>query len=256
MPNSNPHTIRSLAKALSLMDVMAQKRRPMTLMELAEATGCPRSTIHTLLATLREYHYVSQDGEGRYVLGTHLFELGCAVSENWNISRLARPHLELLSARCGATSLLSFLEAERVINIDQCSGRGGIYIMSEVGNSLPLHATAQGKLMLSLRSDSEVRRLLNLNGMPAYTPHTITDPDTMITALDRIRAEGYSIENGELKIGLRTISAPVRDHEGRAAYCVSVVGLFRKIESDEFRNALSMVCATAEQISAELGCFR
>jgi len=74
--------------------------------------------------------------------------------------------------------------------------------------------------------------------------------------LEQIRENGYSIENGELKIGLRTISAPIYDHEGNISYCVSVVGLFRKIDSEEFRNALSMVCDTAKQISAELGCFR
>ena len=67
------------------------------------------------------------------------------------------------------------------------------------------------------------------------------------------RANGYAIENGEYKIGLRSISAPVYTVEGTVQYTVGVIGMFRSVHSEEFRAAVEQVCATAAMISAALG---
>ena len=71
--------------------------------------------------------------------------------------------------------------------------------------------------------------------------------------IDLCRTNGYAIENGEYKIGLRSISAPVYTVEGKAAYAVGVIGMFRSTRSDEFLAAVEQVCATASMISTALG---
>lgn len=247
-------TIHSLAKALELMDILTRNRAPMSLQELAGASGYPKSTIHTLLSTMRQYNYIEQRPDGRYYLGTHLFECGCAVSGAWDISTAARPHLEALSAATQCTAVLSCLEHGSVIHIDQCADNGSIRIVQEIGSRLPLHATSQGKLMLSTLSQAEVVRLLSLAGMPAFTPHTITEIDALLPALQQIRAKHYAVENGEYKIGLRSIAAPVYDRDGHAHYALGVVGLFRRIDSEEFSAAVEQVLAAAKQLSADIGC--
>ena len=71
--------------------------------------------------------------------------------------------------------------------------------------------------------------------------------------IDLCRTDGYAIENGEYKIGLRSISAPVYTVEGKARYTVGVIGMFRSTRSDEFLAAVEQVCATASMISTALG---
>ena len=68
----------------------------------------------------------------------------------------------------------------------------------------------------------------------------------------RIVREG-EVENGEYKIGLRSVSAPVYTVEGKAAYAVGVIGMFRSPHSEEFRAAVEQVCVTASMISTALG---
>ena len=71
--------------------------------------------------------------------------------------------------------------------------------------------------------------------------------------IETCRANGYAIENGEYKIGLRSVSAPVYTVEGKAAYAVGVIGMFRSPHSEEFRAAVEQVCVTASMISIALG---
>ena len=84
-------SVRSLGKALELLELLNRSRVPMTLQALSQASGYPKSTIHSLLATLRSYGCIRQESDGRYYLGTKLFEWGCGVSAAWEITRCARP---------------------------------------------------------------------------------------------------------------------------------------------------------------------
>ena len=126
-------------------------------------------------------------------------------------------------------------------------------VVSEVGARLPVHCTSQGKLFLAHVSQAECRRVLNLGELRAYTPHTLTSYEQLAPELARIREQGYAVENGEYKIGLRSVSAPVYDASGEVHYAVGVVGMFRQVYTDEFRQAISMVCAAAAEISRAIG---
>ena len=149
--------------------------------------------------------------------------------------------------------LLSCVEGSDIVVIDQRVSGTGIQVASEIGGRTPLHATSQGKLLLSRLPDATVRYLMNTCGMAPFTPHTIVDLATLTEELERIRQWGYAIENGEYKIGLRSVSAPVFDREGQMRYTLTVVGLFRHVASGEFEEAVDMVCAAAGSLSRELG---
>ena len=254
MPNENkPAQVHSVAKAMELIEALLKRRAPMTLQELSSAVGYPKSTIHGLLSTLRDYGMVAQNPDGRYALGVRLFECGCAVSEGWDVSKVARPYLEQLAAKTGASSFLSILEGDYVISFDQCTGGAGVQVVPEVGSRLPLHATSQGKLMMAHLSLSEARKRLLDAGLQPYTPHTITDVNSLLDGMQWVRERGYAVEDGEYKIGLRSVSAPVRDSMGAVRYAVGVVGLFRRVQSEEFETAIEETVRAADALSAALG---
>ena len=84
-----------------------------------------------------------------------------------------------------------------------------------------------------------------------YTPPP--DAASLEAELPEIQALGYAIENGEYRIGLRSVSAPVFDVNGQAAYAVCVVGMFRRVNSPELERAVRLLLEAAERISFELG---
>lgn len=245
--------VNSVHKAMELIERLLAFRRPMSLTELAAAAGFPKSTAYALLSTLREHGMIEQNTDGKYYLGMRLFECGCALSASWDISAAARPHLETLAYTADASAFISAIVKYDVIVLDQCSGNSGLRIVSDVGSKSPLHCTSQGKMLLSQFGDIEVGAVLASTGMRAYTPHTITDKSAFMAELEKIRAQKYAVEDGEYKIGLRSVSAPVYDNTGRMRYALSVLGLFRRVDTEDFRAALENVCAAAAELSEELG---
>ena len=109
--------VRSVAKALRLLDLLMEAHQPLTLAALSEQTGWLKSTIHGLLSTMRESAVVDRQSDGRYCLGVRLFEYGCAVGASWSVSDLAKPHLQHLASVTGQSVFLSMLNRSEVITI-------------------------------------------------------------------------------------------------------------------------------------------
>ena len=253
MAEQEGKTIHSVAKAIRLLDLLTAAGQPASLTELYQKTGWPKSTIHGLLSTMRESAVVDQQSDGRYCLGVQLFEYGCAVGASWSVSDLAKPHLQHLASVTGQSVFLSMLNRSEVITIEQVQSRAGLRVVSEVGTRLPLHCTSQGKIVLAYMSESEAANLLARVPLTPYTPHTETDAGALLASLPACREAGFAVENGEYKIGLRSISAPVFTGGGALKYVVSVLGMFRSVHSDEFAHAERAVVAAGQMLSAALG---
>lgn len=245
--------VLSVVKAFRLLDILSEGKVPLSLAELSERSGWPKSTVYGLLSSMRESSVVEQQPDGRYFLGVRLFEYGCAVSGCWIISELARPFLQHLSAKTGESVFLSILNQNEAITIDQVQSRAGLRVVSEVGTRLPLHCTSQGKLFLAAMPEAEAIRILKLRALPTYTPHTLVSLQDLMKEIDITRRQGYAVEDGEYKIGLGSISAPIRDISGQVRYAVGIIGMFHRAQSQEFRDALLLTQATAAQISSALG---
>ena len=89
--------ILSVAKAMELLQSLSQAGRPLSLTELTERCGYPKSTVFGLLTTMRAYDVITQTPDGKYALGLRLFEYGRQVERTWDISLVARPYMEHLS---------------------------------------------------------------------------------------------------------------------------------------------------------------
>lgn len=252
MPQEGAH-ILSVAKAFRLLDILAEAKAPLSLAELSEHSGWPKSTVHGLISTMKESSVIEQQSDGKYFLGVRLFEYGCAVSGCWSVSELSRPYLQHLSSKTGESVFLSVLNRNEVITIEQVQSRAGLRVVSEIGTRLPIHCTSQGKVFLAAMTESEAMRLFKSKLLPAYTPQTLVSWAKMESELAAIRRQSYAVEDGEYKIGLQSVSAPIRDISGQVKYAVGIVGMFRDIRSKEFMDAVLLTQDTAAQISTALG---
>ena len=236
--------ILSVDKSMRLIEILLNSRHPLTLKEIAESADFPKSTAYGLLNTMMHHDMIRQYQDGRYGLGIRLYECGVAVSESWDITAHVHPYLEKLAQDTGAGAFITFFDGKNVISFDRCVGSGGLQVIPEVGMRMSLHATAQGKLFLSLQPRSRVLNLLREEGMAAFTPHTITE-------LDSIRVQGYAIEHGEYRRGLMGAAAPIREYDGKIQYALGIVGLFRSVISADFQSAISAMLAAAESLSRD-----
>ena len=245
--------VRAIAKATTLLDLLTEAKRPLSLSELTKAAGWAKSTVFGLLSSMRSCGLVEQDEEnGRYSLGVRLFEYGSAVQSTRNIITLSREPMERLTKATGESASLSMLDRGEALVLSHAEADSSFHIVSETGAHLPAFCTAQGKVLLSSLSDTAVRRIHETQFQP-FTPHAIAFPDALVVEIQTVREKGYAIENGEFKIGVRGVAAPIRDHSGAIRYAVGLIGMFRRVDSDEFRAATAEVVKTAAALSEALG---
>ena len=247
------NTIRSVAKAMELLQLLSDAGEAMTLTAISERAGLPKSTVFGLLTTMRDYDIITQHADCKYALGLRLFEYGCRASAFWNISSLARPYLEHLAEATGASAMLSTYENGHIVALDQAEGRDSLRIVSAPGARLPLHCTSQGKVFLSAMADHEAKRVLSRRTLEPYTPKTLVTWEELFRVMQAARENGYAVEEGEYRFGLCSPSAPVRDSSGAVRYAVGVVGMFDSVRSPDFQRDIDLTCAAAAQISTALG---
>lgn len=253
MTERGSEPVRAIAKACTLLDLLTEAKRPMSLSELTEASGWAKSTVYGLLCSMRSCGLVEQDAQnGRYALGIRLFEYGSAVSSTRNIIALAREPMEQLVKTVNESASLSMLDRGETLVLSHAEADSGFHIVSETGAHLPSFCTAQGKVLLSALSDAAIRRIHETRFQP-FTPHVIQTPDALVSEIQTVRERGYAIENGEFRIGVRGVAAPIKDHTGAIRYSIGLVGMFRRVDSDEFRQATAEVLKTAAAISDALG---
>ena len=246
--------VQSVRKAMDLLACLAQARGPLSLGELSARTGIPKATAHRLLSSMRPSAVVEQSAEdGRYRLGIRLFEYGCVVSRDWNVLEAAAEPMRRVDEENGETVSVAARDRGEDLVLDCDDAHSDVRVVSEKGARLPLHCTSQGKLLLAYLPEARRRGLLRGCDFTVYTPHGHAGAASLEAELADILERGYAIENGEYRIGLRSVSAPVFDVNGQAAYAVCVVGMFRRINSPELERAAGLLLEAAERISFGLG---
>lgn len=246
--------VHSIEKAIQLLDCFWQAHGPLSLTELVQRTGWAKSTIHGMLASMLDSSVIEQNhSDGKYRLGYHLFELGCAVNAGWDVVALAKPRMLHIVATLNESANLARLSGDDLVLVDCAEPHVGFRVASENGCRIPLHCSSQGKAILAYRSEAEVKALLKRKGMHPYTPYTITEPAKLLRQLETVRMTGLAEEYEEFRPGLHSVAAPIFDNNGVCSYAMSVIGVTRGATPDDLTDVRKAVAAAAEAISYELG---
>ena len=103
-------------------------------------------------------------------------------------------------------------------------------------------------------SDDEVRGLLNgRETLTAYTAHTITRTEDLLSELRTIRRQGYAVDAEEYCLGLYCIAMPIRDYTEKIIAAVSVSTPTVRMNDEKKRLILDALGKCAHDISRALG---
>lgn len=246
--------VRSVAKALRILNLLAEHRREMSLGEIAKEMQLAKSTAYGLLATLRDFGYIEQSPlDGKYRLGIRLFEVGSIVANSWDVRHVAAPFIQALVDKLGETVHLVVLDKGEVVYIDKRESTKSLRIVSQVGTRLPAHCTGVGKVFLANLSIDEVKQIITAKGLARYTKNTITEFNRLEEELKRVREQGYAIDNEEIMESLRCVAVPLWDHTGKVCAAMSVSGPKSRFEGEELESIVDLMVRIGQEISTSLG---
>lgn len=250
----NQPRIQSVARALSIIDILAQAGGELALNEIASRVSLPKSTVHGLISTLRDFGYIQQSSfTGKYRLGIRLFEVGSIVAQGWEVRSVAAPYIEQLLEEMGETVHLVILDKFEVLYIDKREKPGALRIASQVGMRLPAHCTGVGKVLMAYLAPEQRQELISRKGLPRFTRKTLTDPTMLEVELAQVRTQGFAVDNEEIMDSLRCVAAPIRNQSGEVISAISVSGPISRLTGKKFETAIRRVIETAGEISANLG---
>ncbi len=212
--------VGSVARALALLDALADSDTGLGVNELARRLGVNASTASRLLGTLEDGGLVERTPGGPYRLGLKLVALSDRVLSQLDLRERARPWLTWLVDQTGETATLSVPGSEDAITVDFVPSASSVVSTARLGRPSVSHATAAGKVMLAFGNRSAAPA--GEGELVAYTERTITDPRALARELDRVRESGIAEAVGEREPDLNALAAPVL---GRDAELVAILGL-------------------------------
>jgi IclR family acetate operon transcriptional repressor len=246
--------VKSLVRALTLLNRLASTDDGVTLSEVAQQVGLSPSTAHRLLTTLEQERYVHFDPERRlWSVGMQAFMTGNAFLRARSLTAAARPHMRALMEESAETVNLAVEDQYEAVYLAQVESRQMMRAFARPGGRVPLHCSSVGKAMLSAMPDAAVTKILQNRGLPRVTIKTIGDTVALREDLLRTRERGYALDDEEHAVGLRCIASVIFDETSEPLAAISVSGPMVRIPDERVPILGDAVRRKAEAISAQLG---
>ncbi|MEV6394036.1 IclR family transcriptional regulator [Streptomyces sp. NPDC051907] len=218
-----------LDKAVAVLDCFRPDGGSFRLTELSRRTGLTKTTAFRLCGELVRLGLLERDAES-YRLGGKLFELGSLVPRRQDLREAALPFLQDLFEATHETVHLGVREGHEVVYVERIHGHGALRLPSRIGGRLPLTCTGVGKALLAFSGAELAEEVLDAP-LPSLTPHSVTDPERLRTAIEQAQVAGLAYEEEEAALGVSCIAAPVFDG------AVAVAALSVAVPRSRFRPA-------------------
>ncbi len=221
--------------------VVAKQGSGATYSEIFSMLNLPKSTVHRILKDLNEIGYVTFNSDTkRYYGSLRLARLGAEVMSNFQLRKHVRPYLIDLHRETEHTANLGILDGNMGVFLDKIEARDfGIKLFSELGKTFPLYCTGLGKVFLAFSKNEVLPELIGTQ-LEAITDKTITDPVQLDQELQKIREQGYALDNEEITRGIVCVAAPVFSFDKSLVAAISIAfpayiqsdrGITKEIES-------------------------
>ncbi|SDZ53819.1 transcriptional regulator, IclR family [Herbiconiux ginsengi] len=249
--DAGPDFVEAIARGVDVLRCFGESRSPMTLSEIATATGLARATARRIILTFEHLGYIRAVAEG-YTVTPRVLELGTAHTLSSGIWELARLHLiDLVQATNQAASIAQ-LDGSDIIYVARVAVPKMVTLVVTVGMRLPAESTALGKVLLSSLNPDELDVALATPHRSAVAPFRAQDHDELRAELREIRARGWALTDEELHPGVRSVAAPLRNGEGAIFAAVNIAALASEMDLTELTDrCLPLLLRAAGQISAD-----
>ena len=220
----------SVARAVTVLDVLADADSALGVSEIARRCGLPKSSVQRMLRALLASRLLERDGT-RYRLGLKLFELGQHVPRQRDLREAARPFMADLQEATGHSVHFAVLDGDSVVYLEVLHSPNSPPLPTRMGGRWPAHGTGIGKAILAYSTPLVVEQIL-ATGLPRISERTISTPGLFTAELARIRERGIAYDLEESRAGVACVASPVLGLNGQVVAGLSVSGWHNRINLD------------------------
>ena len=245
--------VNSLVRGLEIMRAFTRTRPSMTLSDVARATDLPRAAVRRFLLTLVGEGYAETDGK-YFNLKPKVLELGYAALSSLSFVEVAQPIMARLAYELEESVFAAMLDDEDVVYVASAvSPERRVRISVAVGSRSPAHAVSTGRVLLAALPEDQLKEYLAKAKLTKFTPNTVTSKAKLRGLIEETGAQGWSIVDQELEIGLRSISVPIRQRNGAVVAALNVACPSSRVTREDMHSKVLLeLQVSSQQITAAL----
>jgi len=220
----NNAKVKSLYKALCLLDYFDAKKPELGIKELSDMSGMLKSSVYNILSTFQMCGFIEKNqASGKYRLGKKLLTLSNILYSTDHPKAIIKPYMDKLAEECQETVYLAVPSGTEIIYIEGAYPPGIMSARLIVGVKANMYCTGVGKAILA-NSDENLFERVVAKGLKAFTSYTLTSEIALKNELITTKERGYAIDNMEHEYGIRCVSVPVFNSSGQLFGAMSISG--------------------------------
>jgi len=248
-------SVQSVDRAISILEILAD-RGETSISEVAAELGVHKSTASRLMSSLLTHGLVEQISDrGRYRLGLGLVRLAGSVTSSLDVVSGSRDVTKALASQVGETVNIAVLDNKQVLYVDQVMGPSMVSMRSWLGQSVPTHCTASGKV-LTAWLDKTSRVSSRPDSWKKLAPNTITSVDALEQELEQVRQNGFAVAYQEMETDFVAVAAPIRNEHDEVTAALVISGPASRLKPEDFDSLGQIVKLSAARLSGNPNYWR
>ncbi|WP_231187711.1 IclR family transcriptional regulator [Haladaptatus sp. DYF46] len=228
--------VKTAQTTFQILDALKSENEA-TVTELTKQFDLSKSSLHNYLSTLEHEGYVVKEGN-TYRIGLKMLDLGGHAQHRQRLYAIAKDEITSLAEETGELANLLVEENGRGYYLHRAHGDDAVKTDSYIGQEVYLHNTGLGNAILAHLPRDHVNAILDQHGMPAATENTITNREELFEELNRVRQNGYALDDEARVKGLRCVAVPIINNNDEVEGAISVSGPTSRFQTKQFREEL------------------
>jgi len=254
MPSNHESPSVAVERALAMLEAVAQEPEGLSNADISRKLQIPKSSASYILRTLEKQGYLNRDPQsGKYRVGLKILSLSRGALSGIDVREVALPIMRHLVEKTGLTCHLAILDGPDAVYIEKVEPPGFIRMDTWVGRRMRVHATSVGKAMAAHISQERLEKILADRGMEKRTPKTITTLPRLLKDLEKVRAQGYAVDDEENNMGARCVGAPVFNQSGAIEASIGLSGTTNQVSAQTMPRIVEALKDAARHVAMQLG---
>jgi len=237
-----------------MLEAVAHEPEGLSNAEISRKLQIPKSSASYILRTLEKQGYLHRDSEnGKYRVGLKILSLSRGALSGIDVREVALPIMRHLVEKTNLTCHLAILDGPEAVYIEKVEPTGFIRMDTWVGRRMRVHATSVGKSLVAHIPQPQLEKILAERAMERRTPKTICTLPRLLKELEKVRTQGYAVDDEENNLGARCVGAPIFNQQGRIEASLGLSGTIHQVNEQTMPRILEHLKDAARHISMQLG---
>lgn len=251
--STNTPIVKSADRVLNIFELFTGDKDSYNLSEICKELNMPASSTYLILQNMLNRGYLETDRTGKqFRIGYKLFTIRSGYMRNTSLTGEFNQIAEKIMDDLNETACLSIKAGDQLLYIGEKVSSHALRFTPSLGVTLPMHATASGKVLLADLSSEELRELYPFDPLKQLTDKTIVSFADLVKELDKVREQGFGYNMGETVEGVHCVAGAVRDADGKAVASISISVPVVRINRDIWERVHNWITRSCEELSIKV----